>query len=234
MEESYRLGYKKAAGALGFSLIYAPELVYDRTYPNPDFDYIFKLFEEGRALKDVETIRGLAFMYREGRSVPRDDKKMIELYEEAAALGDNQAQYLLGAFYSGQSILFYYLIQPDRVPFKDVDKEKGLNWLKKAANNGNLYAWEMLAKYYDREEHNPKLQEYYLREGAKHGNKNLLIELSSMYRNSKFFPIADLSDADRKRLDACVINLYRDLKPLDDKPITDFDKICPRKIQPIE
>ena len=70
----------------------------------------------------------LGNMYANGKGVDKDMRRATELYKMAAEKGHVNAQYWYGyCLYTGEGV------------FK-ADKEEGLKWIKKSANQGNELA----------------------------------------------------------------------------------------------
>lgn len=78
----------------------------------------------------VPAMRQLAMLYDEGKKIEPNREKAMKLYRKAAVGGDVEAQVLVGTYYIK----------------KDVDK--GLFWLKKAADANNSNACELVVAHY--------------------------------------------------------------------------------------
>ena len=79
--------------------------------------------------------RSLAWFFYSGVVVPRNTKKALDYYERAAKMGDERAQYQLGAY-------FLY-VQAER------SEEIGLSYLKQSSEKGYKLAKQLLAQYTD-------------------------------------------------------------------------------------
>lgn len=122
--------------------------------------------------------RMLAAMYLKGEGTQADGEKALKLYQEAAATGDAQAQYELGDFYQNRSTnepnplakayelyksaaqqgqpqaqyrIGKWYLQSDGVPALGIkrDWEAAFEWLRKAAQGGDLHAQLDLAYHLD-------------------------------------------------------------------------------------
>jgi len=253
---AYDAGYKKAAGALGIATLYG----YDKDdKEQPDWDKAESLFQEGIRLNDTRAMRGMALMYRDGLgSVEQNPEYCIALYKRASALGDHQATMRLGAILSGQMYLSYKEMSEEKLPFfrgqdiekgmafaktahkfdKIIDMQNGLTLLEQAAEAGNLSAWSILSRYYGLGK-NPKLEEYYLSEGAKRGSGAMLVRLAGKFSFSSSDFAPDLTSEEKFRLSKCYAQLfahfYGDLfEPAGKEkniPIPDLDERCPRHLK---
>jgi len=253
---SYDAGYKKAAGALGIAILYG----YNKNEKEqPDWDKAESLFQEGIRLNDTRAMRGMALMYRDGLgSVGQNPEYCIALYKRASALGDHQATMRLGAILSGQMHLSYKEMSEEKLPFlgiQDIDKgmafaktahkfdemidtPRGLALLEQAAEAGSLSAWHILSRYYGLLGKNPKLEEYYLHEGAKKGSGAMLGRLAGRFSFSSPDFASDLTSEEKFRLSECYFQLFAHLygdifEPAGKEkniPIPDLDERCPRHL----
>ncbi|MBR5709744.1 MAG: rhomboid family intramembrane serine protease [Thermoguttaceae bacterium] len=94
-------------------------------------------------------IYNLGILYRDGDGVENDDAKAFELFKQAADLGDSDAQSEYGR-------MLY---------FEKENKKEGVEWLKKASENGSQTARFFLACiYYEGDENVEQNQEFALSE----------------------------------------------------------------------
>jgi len=259
-QAAYDGGYKKAAGALGIATLYGYNQAGNKD-AQPDWDKAAGLFQEGIALNDTRAMRGLALMYRKGLgSIEQKPTYCIALYERASDLGDPQAIMRLGIILSKQTDTSYKEMSEEHLPLisplpnndewrelyeearqfdEMVDIPRGLALLEQAAKAGNLTAWKVLARYYyvHSKEKNLEREEYYLYEGAKRGNGELLAELAMRFVGRSNEDLAsDLTIEERYRLYECYSTLfqqlYGDFSDTAGKekniPIPDLYERCPR------
>ncbi len=116
----------------------------------------------------------LSDLYFKGRGVPKDIRKAYELMKWSADKGYADAQYnMAGAYLVGDT---YDLQQ---------NVEKGIRYLKLAAEQRDSYAMRMLGKYHLTGEYgiqkSNKKAFYYLSEAAKGDNIDALFEVSDLY-----------------------------------------------------
>ena len=116
----------------------------------------------------------LSDLYFKGRGVPKDIRKAYELMKWSADKGYADAQYnMAGAYLVGDT---YDLQQ---------NVEKGIRYLKLAAEQRDSYAMRMLGKYHLTGEYgiqkSNKKAFYYLSEAAKGDNIDALFEVSELY-----------------------------------------------------
>jgi|GEM_PF-2005363 len=195
-QAAYDAGYKQAAGALGIATLYGYNQA-DIKDAQPDWDKA------------------------ELGSIEKNPKYCIALYKRASDLGDHQATMRLGIILSKQAFFSYKEMSEEHLPLNSmltidemwalhkeasqfdemVDIPRGLALLKKAAKAGNLVAWKVLAKYYYvQKEKNLEREEYYLYEGAKRGNGELLAQLAERF--------GDISDTAGKEKNIPIPDLY--------------------------
>lgn len=98
------------------------------------------LFHYYRAafLKHPEALTDLAYFYARGSYLEKNSEKAVKFYQQAAQLGQPQAQLSLGLYYDQQA--------------EDHDLEKALFWYQKAADNGVSLALTRLGQIYDKAE----------------------------------------------------------------------------------
>ncbi|MDT8422035.1 MAG: hypothetical protein RQ754_16525 [Desulfuromonadales bacterium] len=80
----------------------------------------------------LPALHALAWAYREGLGVARDERQATHLFERAAVAGYAESQYMLGLSYA----------QGSGVP---VDGSMALLWIKRAAEQGHAGARQALA-----------------------------------------------------------------------------------------
>jgi len=112
-------------------------LMYGRLNNLPRFEYYSaKWFEKAALIDEIAPKLALATIIQRGYVLPYDEKRILELWREAAALGSDRAMFLLGehAFLNHKS---------------DDDLKNAVVWFEKAAARRNIKAMEMLASLYD-------------------------------------------------------------------------------------
>ena len=97
-------------------------------------EWVRKAFQQSNAWAVVN----LASKYHTGDGVPKDDKKAIQLFFSAAAVGDNNGARNVGVSY----------LEGFGVP---KDYAKGMDWLKAAAADGDKVAKFNIGKIYSSE-----------------------------------------------------------------------------------
>lgn len=137
-------------------------------------DELVEMMSEKTKEGDAAAAYILSDLYLKGRGVSEDIRKAYELMKWSADKGYADAQYnMAGAYLVGDN---YNLQQ---------NIEKGISYLKLAAEQRDSYAMRMLGKYhltgdYGIQKSNKKAF-YYLSEAAKGDNMNALFEVSDLY-----------------------------------------------------
>lgn len=121
---------------------------------------------------NTEGYMRLAYMFRYGSGVQKDEKKAFNLYLEAANRGDAEGAYNVGMFYK-----FGLGVEKDEyVAFK---------WLLKAAENGNSDAMSEVGECYDDGKgisKNGKEAEKWFLKSASQGNAHVSFKLGLFYQ----------------------------------------------------
>jgi TPR repeat protein len=112
-------------------------LMYARMDNIPKAEYYSaKWFEKAALLDEVAPKLDLAAIIQRGYVIQYDEKRVLELWREAADLGSDRAMFLLGE----HSFLNHK---------NDDDLKTAVSWFEKSAERRNVKAMEMLARLYD-------------------------------------------------------------------------------------
>ncbi|WP_434778588.1 tetratricopeptide repeat protein [Neisseria sp. Ec49-e6-T10] len=92
-----------------------------------DIDSARSWFQKGADLGSAESIYALAALYYEGKGIPKDEKKAIELLTQATLMGFGQAAFYLGQLYEhldpvtveNQKQAYYYYLQSKQMGYQN-------------------------------------------------------------------------------------------------------------------
>jgi TPR repeat protein len=102
------------------------------TFVTPDLAKAIELFEKASSQGNAGALAALGGMYTLGKGVIKNPVKGLELFEKAALQGSAAAQYTIGVYYAkGEGGVAQ-------------DLNKAIEWLDKAAKQGNPYAPNVL------------------------------------------------------------------------------------------
>ena len=138
-----------------------------------------KVVEDGtEPLYIAGAMRGLGYMYLDGKAVERDIEKGVEWYTKAADLGDISAMNNLGNLYkTGEEVVR----DGEKV---EQDGEKAIEWYTKAADSGNTSAMYNIGYMYMEgeavEQDGEKAIEWYTK-AVDLGNTDVMDDLGYMY-----------------------------------------------------
>ncbi len=142
-----------------------------------------KVVEDGtEPLYIAGAMRGLGYMYLDGKAVERDIEKGVEWYTKAADLGDISAMNNLGNLYkTGEEVVR----DGEKV---EQDGEKAIEWYTKAADSGNTSAMYNIGYMYMEgeavEQDGEKAIEWYTK-AVDLGNATAMNDLGYMYNHGK-------------------------------------------------
>ncbi len=149
-------------------------LMYDRLKFIPKSEYLSaKWFEKAAALDEISPKIYLAEIIQRGFVIDYDEKRILRLWREAAALGSGRAMFLLGE---------HGLLNHKNTK----ELKQAVAWLQQAGWRGHVKAMENLAKIYGGqypELKDEKQQLYWLKQASQKASakEDTLLTLASLY-----------------------------------------------------